>query len=86
MGKRLILIENRYDVNYFSDYFKEENFSKKYIVLAIFPSAQVALAELGIPFIKSNYLFEKKDHIEISKKSKNIWKLSHLQHSEQQVQ
>lgn len=75
MGKGLILIENRYEINYFSDYFKEENFSKKYIVLAIFPSAQVALTELGIPFIKSNYLFEKKDHIEISKKSKNIIKL-----------
>jgi hypothetical protein len=70
--KNLIFIENSEQVKLFTKYFKKNNFAEDYCVIAIGPSAQVALIKMNIPFIKSDEYFGNQGHIEVLQKATKI--------------
>ena len=70
--KNLILIENASQAKFFNKYFEKSTFADEYDVIAAGPSAQVALINMNIPFMKSDNYFGNNEHIAVIKKTNDI--------------
>jgi hypothetical protein len=72
-AKKLLVIEQGFQVNDFLEYFNEENFEENFNILALNPSVQAILLKKNINFFNTEDFFSNDDHIEVLKKGGEIF-------------